>query len=121
MQKAKVIFISIFILAILTVSGFKIIESNKKTPFWNDWIEVTDKMCEESWWKIEKVGKAQIEMCVMQFSDWWKECSSSNECEWECIKKDIDGKAFCAAKDQNLGCYNSVENIEKGEGILCID
>ena len=77
--------------------------------------------CEKNWNIWKKVGRAQIYACITPYPDWWKNCVSSQDCAWNCIKKDIDGKAFCEKDSNRFWCSNTVENIAKGEGILCID
>lgn len=77
--------------------------------------------CESEWKSWEKVWKAQMYTCINYYKDWWNECNSSNDCKWYCIQKNINSKPFCEKSDNRFGCWNSVENIAKWEGILCID
>lgn len=104
-QKIIVIFVFALLLALL---AYRISHSEKI-------------QCESEWKRWEKVGKAQIYTCITYYRDWWNQCSSSNDCEWECIQKSEDATPFCEISNDRFGCGNSVENIAKWEGILCID
>lgn len=112
MKKSIIVLIAIFCITAIFWLAYNIIP--KTNP---------EKLaCEaQEWKKWQKVWKAQIYTCVEHYSDWWESCSSSSDCSWSCIKKDIDGPAFCEYTDNRFWCGNTVENIISGEWILCID
>lgn len=66
-------------------------------------------------------GKAQILTCVKTFSDVGKACTSSNECQGECIVTEAGKPAVCAKDDSKFGCRSSIEDFKKYGGILCAD
>lgn len=78
--------------------------------------------CEEANGKWTPAGMLQKNRCVHSFSDAGKECSSSAECEGECIVTHPDGKnPVCALDDNPFGCKSSVEDFAKAGAILCVD
>lgn len=81
----------------------------------------TQEACEEYGHSWKAVGKAQFYTCIEEYSDGGESCESSSDCQGNCIQKNIDGPATCELSSDRFGCGNTVENIAKGEGILCID
>jgi len=122
-MKNNNIIVIILIMFILISSAFFIYKKdNNKIPVNNVSKNYDNKEeCETSGNKWQKVWMAQVYKCVIQYSDWGKECSSSSECEWNCIMKNPEWKAFCAKDNNIFGCKNTIENVKAWEGILCID
>lgn len=81
----------------------------------------TKKSCKKHGYTWKAVGIAQFYTCIEEYSDGGKSCESSSDCQGNCIQKNIDGPATCELSSDRFGCGNTVENIAKWEGILCID
>lgn len=77
--------------------------------------------------EIRRVGRAQIEQCVIRYADAGKSCTDGDQCQGDCrIEGNLgtpSGSAAtgqCSASSSPFGCYTRVED-GKAEATLCVD
>lgn len=70
-------------------------------------------------WK--RLGLAQEYGCVKKYTDGDKVCSSSSECQGDCIVSDPDKPPVCQSTDSPYGCFTSIENFNRNNSIICSD
>lgn len=78
--------------------------------------------CEKQGGKWQKAGAIQGSMCIFTYADGGKKCTSSDECEGDCIvTQDSQTTGFCKQNTNPFGCFSTIESVKKGNGILCRD
>lgn len=66
-------------------------------------------------------GMAQIPACIATYTDGGKACTTSTQCQGDCIVTDPKKSAVCAANSSRFGCRATIENFNKHGGIMCVD
>lgn len=66
-------------------------------------------------------GKAQLPACVTTYTDGGKSCSASSQCQGDCLVSAPNAPAFCAKTNSQFGCRATIEAVQAGQGILCVD
>lgn len=66
-------------------------------------------------------GMAQIPACISTYSDGGKSCTSSSQCQGECIVTNSEKPAVCAQTSSKFGCRATIEDFKQHGGIMCAD
>jgi hypothetical protein len=77
--------------------------------------------CESEGGSWERAGLANDFICVHTYPDGGKPCQNSEECKGFCIVTSETSPPRCKADNNPFSCFSSIENFEKGLGILCTD
>lgn len=124
----KILFIILgFIILIISVWYIMhYIEINKNRA--NEYSYKDKITCEKSGGSYQPVCARQDYRCLKVYGDGKKPCTSSEECEGECLvsKPSADNleeaQAHCQIDDDICGCFLSVESFKSGNrSSLCID
>lgn len=67
------------------------------------------------------VGKAQIPTCVTVYNDGGKTCTTSDECEGNCMVQNSLEAAFCESSKDSFGCGAVIEDFKQDGSIICRD
>lgn len=81
--------------------------------------------CEEEGGTLMRVGRAQVERCVVPFADAGKVCRDGDDCLGNCLAEfagpregPVTGR--CAVNDLPFGCLTPIEDGRTGP-TLCVD
>lgn len=77
--------------------------------------------CKADGGRWEEQGILGISACISYYDDANKICTSSDECQGDCVVTEVGGRGFCAKNNSHFGCKSTIEAINNGEGILCGD
>lgn len=66
-------------------------------------------------------GMAQLPACVSTYTDGGKSCTASSQCQGDCLVSAPNAPAFCAKTNSQFGCRATIEAVQAGQGILCVD
>jgi len=80
-----------------------------------------EEICMREGGEWKKAGLTGIYRCIHKYPDGGKPCTSSNECIGLCIVTGPNIPGFCKYDDSPFGCYATIENVQRGEPILCVD
>ncbi|MBI5411579.1 hypothetical protein HZA43_00195 [Candidatus Peregrinibacteria bacterium] len=110
------------ILLIIIISGFSFFAYKKNTDAKDSIIKRAEekKFCEETGGKIGFVGFDGMPLCIHEYPDKRKPCTSSDECEGTC-EANKDGAGFCKVNDNPYRCHLTIEDFRAGKQMLCID
>lgn len=82
----------------------------------------TESACADNNGTWQKVGILGNPACIYTYTDGGTTCSSSSDCQGNCIVTEIDGSNPQCAPDSNpFGCKSTVEDFAESGGIMCID
>lgn len=70
-------------------------------------------------WKPQ--GKAQIPACIRLYSDAGKTCTTSTQCQGDCIVTRPNQPATCASSSSSFGCGATIEHFKQNGRIICRD
>lgn len=78
--------------------------------------------CKKNGGRYRKDGLAGFYTCVKGYKDAFKPCTKSDDCQGDCIVTETQSPVpYCQPTDSKFGCWNTVENFNNGEPILCRD
>jgi len=86
----------------------------------------TEASCAGQGGRLERVGRAQTQQCVIPFADGGEACRDGSECDsGRCLGAvDAAGRSnvtgACQASNMAFGCYTQVRN-GRAEAAICVD
>jgi hypothetical protein len=113
----KIKLVSFLIVMILLTACSKSLVTKEKT---------VEHRCIESGGKMLSVGLLGTSECIIEHNDANKPCTSSDECEGDCIitpelQERGSETGICKHNTNRFGCFSSIEDYKKNTAIICTD
>lgn len=77
--------------------------------------------------RIERVGRAQTEQCVIPFADGGRACTDGSQCSSgncigsvEAAQSQANASGQCQATNMRFGCYSTIVN-GRAQQAICVD
>ena len=104
------------------------VSSSMPVPPGGEMSQVEQIECNRKGGRVERRGRAGMQMCVMPYLDGGKLCTDSSQCEARCIVEgnpepgsaDEDVVGICQRDDRLFGCFGEVTDGRITQA-MCID